>query len=66
MSNRLREIREAKGFNQRELAEKTHTSQTTISELELGKRKPWLKVARRLARKLGVPVEELFPDDFEG
>ncbi len=65
MSNKLREIREAMGLNQRELAEKSHTPQSTISELERGVRRPWLKVAKRLSKILGTPIEELFPDDFK-
>lgn len=65
MSNKLREIREARGLNQRELAEKAHTPQSTISELERGVRRPWLKVARRLSKTLDTPIEELFPDDFK-
>ena len=65
MSNRIRGVREAKGWNQRELAEATHTCQTIISELERDVRKPWLLVAERLSQALGVSTEELFPDDFK-
>ncbi len=64
MTNKLRESREAKGFNQRELAERAHTPQSTISELERGARRPWPKVAKRLSRALNARPEELFPDDF--
>jgi transcriptional regulator with XRE-family HTH domain len=64
MPNKLREIREAKGFNQRELAEKAHSPQSTLSELERGARRPWPKVAKRLSKALDTPIEELFPDDF--
>lgn len=63
MANRIREAREAKGWNQRELAEATHTCQAIISELERGVRKPWLRVAKKLAKALGVPIEEIFPED---
>lgn len=66
MSNNLREKREIRGLNQRELAEKAHIPQSTVSELERGVRKPWLKVAKKLSRALGITIQELFPDDFNG
>jgi transcriptional regulator with XRE-family HTH domain len=64
MENNLRSKREASGLNQRELAEKAHIPQSTVSELERGARKPWFKVAKKLARVLKVPIHELFPQDF--
>ena len=63
MANKIREAREAKGWNQRELAEATHICQAIISELERETRKPWLKVAEKLSQALNVPIRELFPDD---
>lgn len=63
MSNRIREAREAKGWNQRELAEATHTCQAIISEVERGVRRPWPRVAKKVARALKASVEEIFPDD---
>lgn len=66
MANKIREAREAKGWNQRELAEATHTCQAIISELERETRKPWLKVAEKLSKALNVPIKELFPDDDFG
>ena len=64
MANRIREVRQAKGWNQRELAEATHTCQTIISELERGVRRPWLRVAKKLSQALKASIEELFPDEF--
>ena len=58
---KLREVRLAKGLNQRELAERSHTAQSLVSALERGVVKPWPKVAKKLARALGASVEELFP-----
>lgn len=52
---RLREVREAKGVNQSELAERARTRQGTISLLESGKtRRVDLDLLERLARALGV------------
>ena len=55
MSNNLREKREANGLPERELAEKAHTSKSTLSEFEMGVRKPWSKLAVRLS-KLAMPT----------
>lgn len=60
---KLREVREALGFNQRELAEASHTPQAIVSALERGVLKPWPKVAQRMSQALGVPPDKLFPDD---
>lgn len=60
-SNRIREIRESIGWNQRELAEAAHVCQTTISELEREVRKPWPAVIKKLSRALKVKSEEIFP-----
>jgi transcriptional regulator with XRE-family HTH domain len=45
---RLREARVAKGLNQREVSEASHTPQAIVSALERGVLKPWPKVANRL------------------
>lgn len=61
--NRIREKREAKGLNQRELSEASHTAQSLVSAIERGVLKPWPNVARRLSEALNIPIEELFPED---
>lgn len=61
----LRDVRVAKGFNQREVSEASHTPQAIVSALERGVLKPWPKVAQRLSKALGVPAEQLFPEDRE-
>ena len=62
---RLRDVRVAKGLNQREVSEASHTPQAIVSALERGVLKPWPKVAERLSKALGVPAEQLFPEDRE-
>ena len=64
MRNRVRESRVALGLNQRQLAEKAHTAQSLISNLELGRMKPWPKVMKRLSRVLKVSRKELFPEEL--
>jgi transcriptional regulator with XRE-family HTH domain len=61
--NRVKEIRQAKGLNQRQLAELSHSPQSAVSNIELGKWKAWPKVMQRIAQALRVRVEELFPED---
>lgn len=52
MSNRLQQIREAKGFTLRELADRVGTSNQQISHLELGKRQLTTEWLMRLAAVL--------------
>jgi transcriptional regulator with XRE-family HTH domain len=63
--NRVREVRELKGFNQRELSELCHTPQSLVSAIEREVIKPWTSVAKRLSKVLKKPISELFPDDPE-
>jgi transcriptional regulator with XRE-family HTH domain len=47
-------------MTQAELAKKAHVTEAYISQLLKGKRKnPSLRILKRLARALGVPVAEL-------
>ena len=62
---KLREVRLAKGLNQRELSEASHTPQSIVSSLERGVLKPWPMVAKRLSKALRVPAQEIFPEDVE-
>lgn len=60
LSRVLRELREAKGFTQVELAEKANVERTYLTKLETGKKvNSSLAVLRRLAKARGVSVPEL-------
>lgn len=59
--NKLRKVRLTKGLNQRELAELSHTAQSLVSMIELGRIKPWFAVAKRLSSALNIPIQDLFP-----
>ena len=61
--NRVREIREDKGLNQRELSEISHTPQSLVSAIERETIRPWLSVAKRLSQALDTPIDVLFPED---
>jgi XRE family transcriptional regulator of biofilm formation len=56
----IRDLREARGLTQEQLAFKARVTPGYVAQLELGLRKnPSLDVVRRLARALRVPLVEL-------
>lgn len=57
---RLRYIREQVGYSQQDLADASGVSQHTISEIELGRRKPQGRTLRKLAKALGVEVSHFY------
>ena len=60
----MRELREAQGWSQGELAERLEVSRQTVNALETGKYDPSLPLAFRIARLFGQPIESLFiPED---
>jgi transcriptional regulator with XRE-family HTH domain len=60
--NKLRELRQKCGLSQTQLAILAGLPNQVISDFELGKRVPWPKARRALARALGVSEKELFAD----
>ncbi len=60
--NRIRELREARGWSQEKLAAEAEVSFFTISRLENGHHRPNRSTAKAIANALGVHVEELFEE----
>ena len=60
MNNRLRELRDARGWSQGELAERLEVSRQTINALETGKYDPSLPLAFRIAKLFEEPIESVF------
>jgi len=60
MDSRVRELREAQGWSQGELAERLAVSRQTVNAIETGKYDPSLPLAFRLARLFGEPIEAIF------
>ena len=60
LANRLREVREAKGLTQAQLADLIGVSRKTVNTVENAVFVPSTVVALKLAAALGRPVEELF------
>lgn len=61
--DRLKSIRESKGFSVSKLAKLAHVSRQTIYNLENGKRNfAWLKTLRALADALDVKITDFFTE----
>ena len=60
--NLIRERRQQLGLSQTKLACRVEIAESTLSDLELGKRQSWPKIRRALSRVLGVSEAELFPE----
>ncbi len=60
LKSNLKEIRLSSGLTQAELAQKVQVSRKTINTVENGIFVPSTILSLRLARQLGVQVEELF------
>ena len=63
MNNRLRELRDARGWSQGELAERLEVSRQTVNALETGKYDPSLPLAFRIARLFSLRIEDVFLPD---
>jgi transcriptional regulator with XRE-family HTH domain len=55
----LKRIRTEKGFSIRQLADLADMNLGNLSDLELGKKNPYMTTVVHLARTLGVTVQEL-------
>ena len=58
----LKKVREAQGLSQRALAARAGIAQSLLSDFETGRRKPYPKARRQLARALKTPITTLFPE----
>ena len=64
MNNRVRELREAKGWSQGDLAAQLAVSRQTVNAIETGKYDPSLPLAFRIAQLFRRTIEAIF--DPEG
>lgn len=62
--NSIRELREKRRFTQRELAEKIHVSDKTISKWETGKGLPDIGILEELSQALGISIGELLTGEY--
>jgi putative transcriptional regulator len=59
--NKIREFRKEKGLRQVDLAKELGIFQSEVSDIETGKRKPNIYLAKKIANILGKDVNEVFP-----
>jgi putative transcriptional regulator len=60
MNNDIRELREAHGWSQAELAERLAVSRQTVNAIETGRYDPSLPLAFRIARLFHKSIEVIF------
>lgn len=66
LARRLRELRQARGLTQRQLADKSGVNRATLQNLELSRvTRPWQHVINALADALGVAPDDLTTDVFD-
>ena len=65
METRIKVLREELGLTQEALAKKVDVTRQTILFMEKGKYNPSLRLAYRVARVLGKPIEEIFSFEDE-
>jgi putative transcriptional regulator len=63
MKNRVRELREARGWTQVEFGNRLNVSRQTVYAIETGLYDPSLPLALAIGKLFGRPVEEIFGDD---
>ena len=59
VGNRIRELRQAKGWSQQMLADHAQIERSHLTRLEEGKKEACLKVLERIADALEVGIEDL-------
>ena len=61
----MKQHREGRGWSQGELARRLGVSRQTINAVETDKYDPSLPLALRMSKLFGVPVPELFIDNWD-
>jgi len=62
--NKIRDFRKEKGWRQVDLAQKLGILQSEVSDIETGKRKPNIYLAKKIAKVLGKDVNDVFPEFY--
>ena len=61
--NRIRELRQAKGWTQVELSRRSGVVQSVISDVECGKRNAGVYTMLKIAKTLEVTLDEILTDE---
>ena len=62
IGTRIRTIRKALDYSQDYLAQKVHISRVFVQSIEVGRRNPSMKTLKKIARVLGVQLQDLLRD----
>ena len=60
VGNRVRELREARGLTQEQLASEARIDNSHLGKLERGEGNPTVALVTRIALALGVDIKDLF------
>jgi len=60
VTNRVKELRVARGWTQQDLADATGVARQSINSIECGRYVPSLPLALTFARVFGCPTDEIF------
>lgn len=60
LGKKIQKARKSMRISQEELAEKLNISRTHIGHIEQGRKSPSIKLLEKIAKKLGVKIEDLF------
>jgi len=63
VKNRLRELRQERGWTQEEMGERLDISRQSINAIEAGRYDPSLPLAFSIARLFKLRIEEVFIED---
>lgn len=63
IGKRIAELRKEAGLTQEQLAVKTNLDRTFIGYIEKGNRSPSVETSNKIARALGVKIDEIFKID---
>ncbi|MBO8129676.1 MAG: helix-turn-helix transcriptional regulator [Peptococcaceae bacterium] len=66
LGKRLLEIRSGQNISANRLAKLAGVAQSTVSEIECGKRQPSIKVLQKLCTALGITLADFFAPAGEG
>ncbi|MCP3733869.1 helix-turn-helix transcriptional regulator [Sphingomonas sp. RP10(2022)] len=60
MNNRLRDLRNARGWSQQHLGDQLEVSRQSVNAIETGRYDPSLPLAFRIAELFGLTIEDVF------
>ena len=63
IGRRIAELRKEVGLTQEQLAVKTGLDRTFVGYIEKGDRNPSIETANKIARALGITIDEIFKFD---